>query len=137
MHAAATQPPPSSSLVATPAHCPFVSCRLHKSIAKQLKYALVWGSSVKHRPQKVRCGALEQRCGRLSRRTMLTSQRQCYVRCVCAPRYQLWTLLAHSLALGIALADLLRLSLPCLPPMQVGKDHVLHDEDIVQLVKKI
>lgn len=45
--------------------------KLHKSIAKQLKYALVWGSSVKHRPQKV------------------------------------------------------------------GKDHVLHDEDIVQLVKKI
>lgn len=45
--------------------------RLHKTLVKQLKYALVWGSSVKHRPQKV------------------------------------------------------------------GKDHVLQDEDIVQLVKKI
>lgn len=27
--------------------------RLHKGIIKQFKYALVWGSSVKHRPQKV------------------------------------------------------------------------------------
>lgn len=27
--------------------------RIHKSIAKQFKYALVWGSSVKHRPQRV------------------------------------------------------------------------------------
>jgi hypothetical protein len=27
--------------------------RLHKTLIKQFKYALVWGSSVKHRPQKV------------------------------------------------------------------------------------
>ncbi len=27
--------------------------RIHKSIVKQLKHALVWGSSVKHHPQKV------------------------------------------------------------------------------------
>ncbi|KAK9906385.1 hypothetical protein WJX75_000934 [Coccomyxa subellipsoidea] len=27
--------------------------RIHKGIAKQFKYALVWGTSVKHRPQKV------------------------------------------------------------------------------------
>ncbi len=45
--------------------------RLHRSLIKQFKYALVWGASVKHRPQKV------------------------------------------------------------------GKDHVLQDEDIVQIVKKI
>eukprot|EP00879_Flechtneria_rotunda_P011047 GHRR01011543.1.p1 GENE.GHRR01011543.1~~GHRR01011543.1.p1 ORF type:complete len:369 (+),score=86.70 GHRR01011543.1:1519-2625(+) len=45
--------------------------KIHKSMLKQLKYAHVWGSSVKHRPQKV------------------------------------------------------------------GKDHVLHDEDIVQIVKKV
>lgn len=45
--------------------------RLHRSLIKQFKYALVWGASVKHRPQKV------------------------------------------------------------------GKDHVLVDEDIVQIVKKI
>ena len=44
--------------------------RIHKTILSQLKYALVWGSSVKHMPQKV------------------------------------------------------------------GKDHVLKDEDIVQIVKK-
>lgn len=45
--------------------------RLHKTMVKQLKYALVWGASVKHRPQKV------------------------------------------------------------------GKDHVLSDEDIVQIVKRV
>lgn len=45
--------------------------RIHKTIMKQFKYALVWGTSVKHRPQKV------------------------------------------------------------------GRDHILHDEDIVQIVKKI
>ncbi len=45
--------------------------RIHKTLAKQFKYALVWGSSVKHRPQRV------------------------------------------------------------------GKDHVLQDEDIVQIVKRI
>jgi len=45
--------------------------RLHKQIARQLKYALVWGSSVKHNPQKV------------------------------------------------------------------GKDHVLEDEDVIQIVKKV
>lgn len=45
--------------------------KLHKTMIKQLKYSLVWGTSAKHRPQKV------------------------------------------------------------------GKDHVLHDEDIVQIVKKI
>jgi len=44
--------------------------RIHKGLLKQLRYALVWGSSVKHNPQKV------------------------------------------------------------------GKDHFLHDEDIVQLVKR-
>ena len=49
----------------------FFCNRLHKTLIKQFKYALVWGSSVKHRPQKV------------------------------------------------------------------GKDHVLQDEDIVQIVKKI
>ncbi len=27
--------------------------RLHKGIIKQFKYALVWGTSTKHRPQKV------------------------------------------------------------------------------------
>lgn len=27
--------------------------KLHRSIAKEFKYALVWGSSVKHQPQKV------------------------------------------------------------------------------------
>ncbi|CAK0750854.1 Developmentally-regulated G-protein 3 [Coccomyxa viridis] len=45
--------------------------RIHKGIIKQFKYALVWGTSVKHRPQKV------------------------------------------------------------------GKEHVLHDEDIIQIVKKV
>lgn len=45
--------------------------RIHKGIIKQFKYALVWGTSVKHRPQKV------------------------------------------------------------------GKEHILQDEDIVQIVKKI
>jgi ribosome-interacting GTPase 1 len=45
--------------------------KIHKTMLKQLKYAHVWGSSVKHRPQKV------------------------------------------------------------------GKDHPLHDEDIVQIVKKV
>jgi len=45
--------------------------KLHRSIIKEFKYALVWGSSVKHLPQKV------------------------------------------------------------------GKDHLLHDEDVVQIVKKI
>lgn len=45
--------------------------RIHKGILKNLKYALVWGTSTKHRPQKV------------------------------------------------------------------GKDHLLHDEDIIQLVKRV
>ena len=27
--------------------------RIHKTFVKQFKHALVWGSSVKHRPQKV------------------------------------------------------------------------------------
>lgn len=45
--------------------------KLHRSIIKEFKYALVWGSSVKHQPQKV------------------------------------------------------------------GKDHVLADEDVVQIVKKV
>lgn len=45
--------------------------KIHKGILKQLKYAMVWGTSVKHRPQRV------------------------------------------------------------------GKDHVLEDEDIVQLVKRV
>jgi len=45
--------------------------KVHRSIIKEMKYALVWGSSVKHQPQKV------------------------------------------------------------------GKDHVLNDEDVVQIVKKI
>lgn len=27
--------------------------RIHRQFSKQLKYALVWGSSAKHRPQKV------------------------------------------------------------------------------------
>ena len=45
--------------------------KIHKSILKEMKYALVWGSSVKHQPQKV------------------------------------------------------------------GKDHLLHDEDVVQIVKKV
>jgi len=45
--------------------------KLHKAMIKQFKYALVWGSSAKHRPQRV------------------------------------------------------------------GKEHVLEDEDIVQIVKKI
>lgn len=27
--------------------------KLHKTLAKQLRYALVWGASVKHRPQRV------------------------------------------------------------------------------------
>jgi len=45
--------------------------KIHKTILKEMKYALVWGSSVKHQPQKV------------------------------------------------------------------GKDHVLHDEDVVQIVKKV
>lgn len=27
--------------------------RLHKSLIKEMKYAMVWGSSVKHNPQKV------------------------------------------------------------------------------------
>lgn len=72
--------PPRSPLAPDPSAAntallsPYLPCthfRLHKTLIKQLKYALVWGSSVKHRPQKV------------------------------------------------------------------GKDHELHDEDIVQLVKKI
>ena len=45
--------------------------KLHRTIIKEFKYALVWGSSVKHQPQKV------------------------------------------------------------------GKDHLLHDEDVVQIVKRI
>jgi ribosome-interacting GTPase 1 len=45
--------------------------KIHKGIAKQFKYGLVWGSSAKHRPQRV------------------------------------------------------------------GKEHILQDEDIVQIVKKI
>ena len=45
--------------------------KIHKTILKELKYALVWGSSVKHQPQRV------------------------------------------------------------------GKDHLLHDEDVVQIVKKV
>ena len=45
--------------------------KIHRTILKEFKYALVWGSSVKHQPQKV------------------------------------------------------------------GKDHVLNDEDVVQIVKKI
>jgi ribosome-interacting GTPase 1 len=45
--------------------------KIHKTMAKQLKYALVWGASAKHRPQRV------------------------------------------------------------------GKEHVLEDEDIIQVVKKI
>jgi ribosome-interacting GTPase 1 len=45
--------------------------KLHKAMIKQFKYALVWGSSAKHRPQRV------------------------------------------------------------------GKEHVLEDEDIVQIVKKV
>jgi len=45
--------------------------KIHKSILKEMKYALVWGSSVKHQPQKV------------------------------------------------------------------GKDHILNDEDVVQIVKKV
>ena len=28
--------------------------RIHKGILRQFKYALVWGTSTKHRPQKVR-----------------------------------------------------------------------------------
>lgn len=48
-----------------------VCVQLHKTMIKQFKYALVWGSSAKHKPQKV------------------------------------------------------------------GKDHVLQDEDIVQIVKKV
>ena len=27
--------------------------KVHRSIIKEMKYALVWGSSVKHQPQKV------------------------------------------------------------------------------------
>jgi ribosome-interacting GTPase 1 len=61
-----------------PVVCPRDKCsvedfcnRIHKGIIKQFKYALVWGASVKHRPQKV------------------------------------------------------------------GRDHMLQDEDIVQIVKKI
>ncbi|CAG2056511.1 unnamed protein product [Timema podura] len=45
--------------------------KLHRTISKEFKYALVWGSSVKHLPQKV------------------------------------------------------------------GKDHILHDEDVVQIVKRV
>ena len=45
--------------------------KIHRTLSKEMKYALVWGSSVKHQPQKC------------------------------------------------------------------GKDHVLHDEDVVQIVKKI
>ena len=45
--------------------------KIHKTILKEMKYALVWGSSVKHQPQKV------------------------------------------------------------------GKDHILNDEDVVQIVKKV
>ena len=45
--------------------------KIHRTLAKEMKYAIVWGSSVKHQPQNV------------------------------------------------------------------GKDHILHDEDVVQIVKKI
>ena len=45
--------------------------KIHRSILKDLKHALVWGTSVKHQPQRV------------------------------------------------------------------GKDHVLHDEDVVQIVKRV
>ena len=45
--------------------------KIHRTLQKEMKYALVWGSSVKHQPQKV------------------------------------------------------------------GKDHILHDEDVVQIVKRI
>lgn len=60
--------------VVLPAGCNTVEqfcTRIHKSLAAQFKYALVWGTSVKHHPQKV------------------------------------------------------------------GKDHLLHDEDVVQIIKRV
>ena len=63
----------SAPVVLQTAHCTLEDfCnKIHKSILKEFKYALVWGTSVKHQPQKV------------------------------------------------------------------GKDHVLNDEDVVQIVKKV
>ncbi|KAL1233108.1 Developmentally-regulated GTP-binding protein [Trichinella pseudospiralis] len=68
------QLPDYTSPIVLPAGNPTVEdlcCKIHKSLLKEFKYALVWGSSVKHNPQ---------RC---------------------------------------------------------GKDHVLNDEDVVQIVKKV
>lgn len=109
--------------------------RLHKTLVKQLKYALVWGSSVKHRPQKVG-NAAHSHCPRLrmggcachawacmwwqrlaSVRTMCGQLCMASIACLCAMPW----LTLPAAALG-----------PCL---QVGKDHVLQDEDIVQLVR--
>lgn len=42
-------------MVLSKSHCSIEDfCnRIHKGIVRQFKYALVWGTSVKHRPQKV------------------------------------------------------------------------------------
>jgi ribosome-interacting GTPase 1 len=33
--------------------CFLLFCSIHKDILRQMKYALVWGASVKHQPQRV------------------------------------------------------------------------------------
>lgn len=92
----------------TPAHTTVEAfCnKLHKGIIKDFKYALVWGLSVKFNPQKV-CSSLPFNDFR-------------------APPPA-----SHSL------------SIPTRPPVtltrqkkKVGKEHILADEDVVQIVKK-
>ena len=41
--------------------------RIHKTFIKQFKYALVWGTSTKHRPQKVRVPEIAQKLSQLIR----------------------------------------------------------------------
>lgn len=96
--------------------------RLHKTLVKQLKYALVWGSSVKHRPQKVGACAWLPRAltGAALRARERTHQ----------GGWDGWL----ASALPARMTCHAERSLP-LGHLQVGKDHVLQDEDIVQLVR--
>lgn len=80
-----------------------------QGILRNLKYALVWGSSTKHRPQKVNIACTGLSCNLVGCRWPVL-------------RGGLLDQNSHSWRCG------------CL---QVGKDHVLQDEDIVQLVKKV
>ena len=83
--------------------------RIHKSFVKQFKHALVWGSSVKHRPQKV------------------------MRRCSCPAALRLF---GHRFM--VILQPALRRLLTCVSYIQqVGLKHPLEDEDVVQIVLKV